>query len=137
MAPKPLSQIARELIDAREDYDKKQAIKVAAETHRDRLQGELLDRLRTEKLDGAPLDLGPGYGKITATSMKTIRGKVFDLKVAEGALKKIGGEKGFLETKPRQKAINDLVKTCIENKEPIPDGIEFTEQPYIRITRRK
>lgn len=134
---KSWAQLGRELLDAREDYEKKHRIKVDAEKKRDRLQEELIERLRKEKLDGIPIDLGPGYGKVQFTRMKTIRGKVFDVGAAVRALGARKETEGFMETKPRQKPINDLVKECLETGQPIPDGIEFTEQPYIRVTRRK
>lgn len=131
---KPIAQLGREVLDARKEYDVRHKAKVKAEKHRDQLEADLLERMKKEQ---PPDDLGPGYGKVKFTAMKTIRGKVFDKEAAKRAFEERGDVEGYLDISPRQKAINDLVKECIEHNQPIPDGIEHTEQPYIRVTKKK
>lgn len=131
---KPIAQLGREVMDARVDYENKHRIKVEAENHKNHLEGELIDRLRNEQ---PPDDLGEGYGKVKFTPMKTIRGKVFDIKAAKRYFEERDDLEGYFDTKPRSKAINDLVKECLETGQPIPDGIEWTEQPYVRVSRKK
>lgn len=128
---------ARKLLDRRRENDEAQ--KAAKETKEalDKQQTIVHDILEAQEMPTATLDLGPGYGRIQLGKRKTIYGRVIDIDTAIAALEGEGYGAEMVKSELRKGALNELIRTRLENGEDLPDGVDFSETRYVQVTRRK
>lgn len=128
---------ARKLVDRRKKNDEAQ--KKAAETKEalDKQQRVVHDLLESQEMPTVTLDLGPGYGRWQLGKRSTIYGRVIDVDTAIAALKEDGYGDEMVKSELRKGALNEMIRTKLENGEPLPDGVDYSETKYVQMTRRK
>lgn len=137
MASKRIDTLGRQILDAREDYEKKRKAKVKAEEKKADLERQLYDELTNQNLPSITVDLGGKHGRHSFVRRETIRARVIDKEVARAALAAEGMEEGYIDIELRKGPMNELIKTRLENKQALPDGLDFSETKFIQATKRK
>lgn len=132
-----LDTLARRVLAARDDYEKKRKAKVKAEEKKADAELALYEAMRAASQESSGvLDLGK-LGKWTFARRETKRARVIDRETAIAALKAEGKDDGYTVTEIRKAPLNELVKTLQENGEPLPDGIDFSVTRYVQATKKK
>lgn len=128
---------ARKLLDLRTASEKSAA---AAKKDKEKLveqERSFYEMLENQNVPTTTLDLGPGYGRVQFGRRKTIYSRVINIDAAVEALKAEGRSEEMIKTDLRKAPLNELVRDRLENGEPLPDGVDFSETRYIQVTRRK
>lgn len=129
--------------EARKLLDKRKADEEASKKHKEtkeRLEAQqriVHDLLEAQEMPTVTLDLGPGYGRVQLGKRSTIFGRVIDIDTAIAALEKEGYGEEMVKSELRKGALNEMIRTRLENGEPLPDGVDFSETRYVQVTRRK
>lgn len=128
--------LAVEVLEAREDYEEKRKAKVDAEKRKKELEARLNLRLRKEKTSPITLDLGDKWGKRQFATREKRFARVIDGETLAKSLAAEGLSEGYTKTEFQKGALNDLVRNRIESGEPLPDGVDWSETPYVQVTKR-
>lgn len=99
---------------------------------------ELYSDLKMSSLkSGGKIDLGPPYGEVRFTPRETLYSKVID----PDALMEYLEERAMLDeaTTPSfsRKRLNEIVSECVENKQNLPPGLDFSPSYGITVTVQK
>lgn len=135
--PSRLDTEARKLVDRRKANDTAQA--EAKRTKKALVEQEtaFYDLLEAENLPTATLDLGPEYGRMQFGRRSTIYSRVIDAETAIEALKAAGRGEEMIKNDLRKAPLNEMVRDLLENGQPLPAGIDYSETKYVQVTRRK
>lgn len=137
MAEELLETLARRVIDARADYDKKYKAKVKAEKEKKRVEAELNEAMKKAKLDGVTMPLGEGYGSVQFNREQKVNSSVFDEAAAIAYFESKGMGKGYVQAGVRKAPLNQLVRESLENGQELPPGVEPRVTKYVKVTKRK
>jgi hypothetical protein len=137
MAEELLETLARRVIDARADYDKKYKAKNKADEKKKRAEAEMNDAMAKAKLPGATLALGEGYGNVQFNREQKVNSSVFDEAAAVKFFEDQGLAAGYVDEKVRKKPLNQLVRESLENGQELPPGVEPRITKFVKVTRRK
>lgn len=81
-------------------------------------------------------DLKRVYGKVRVERRERRDARVYDLDaLAEWAQRT--GRMEFIKPAVRKRALNEHVRTAMETKQPLPDGVDFVTKRYVSITRKR
>lgn len=130
-----IDTLVRRVLEAREDYETKRKAKVKAEKRKHAVEADLHEELERQNMPGSKVEIDGE--RVGVARVSTIRGRIIDRDVAVKALTDEGKADGYTFTDLRKGAINDLVRECLESGEPIPEGLDFNETKFVRITRSK
>lgn len=127
---------ARKLVKARLADE---AARLAADKAHEKRKAQeqfVWDLLDAEGITTITLDLGEPHGKFQFGKRATTFGRIFDEEKAVAWMD--ATERGLELSKrvPRRAQVNELVRERIENKEPLPPGVDFYETQYVQLTRR-
>ena len=136
MAEELLETLARRVIDARADYDKKFKAKNKADEKKKRAEADLNDAMAKAKMPGTTLELGPGYGTVQFNREQKVNSSVFDEEAAIKYFEDKGLAAGYVDEKVRKKPLNQLVREALENGQELPPGVEPRVTKYVKVTRR-
>lgn len=137
MADTLLETRAREVIDARAEYDAAYKEKAKTEKVKKRVEAEFNEDLKKAKVEGCTLDLGTGYGKVQFNREQKVNSSVFDEAAAIAYFEEQGLSLGYVEGKVRRKPLNQLVREALENGQELPPGVEPRVTKYVKVTKRK
>lgn len=138
MSGERLDTEARKLLDRREDNDKAQAVArktKGAVVEQERVVFDLM-KLLNQKTSGT-LELGEGYGDVQLGRRETIRSRIIDHDRALEALEAAALVDEMVRADIRRAPLNELVRTCLETGQALPEGVDFTRTPFIQVTRKK
>jgi hypothetical protein len=124
-------------------YEKKQkhhALKAesdaASEDYRVAEQ-EILDVLEGLGIKTFTVEL-PGIGEVRFSRRKpTLYGRIVDPDVAYMALDQQGRADELFAPKVQASRLNELVRECLEQGMPLPEGVDFYERAGITVSRSK
>lgn len=130
--------LAIRAIKARAAHEKaKQAADKAERAHA-RAQAALWENLDDADETTVTIELGAPYGKVQFQKRSTIRARVpAELRsIAVASMEESGLAAALVSIEPHfnGKALNDTVRECLKNKQPIPDGVDWSETKYVTIS---
>lgn len=128
----------RRLMEAREERDiTEKAAKNAEKFYRE-VEAELYDELEDSPIKGSiKIDLGEPYGTVTFQPKETYYGRVLDTDQALDYLDARALADEFTKPKIVMARIHELVREKLEQRQPLPDGLDFYAKRYISISRPK
>lgn len=136
MADERLETLARRVLKAREDYEKKQKQKVKAEKAKAAAEADLADAMEKQKLPSMKIDLGGDDGVMEFGRRKKTLSSVFDKEAFIKWCKEHHHEAAYLGSEPRKAPLNALVKEYDENGQELPPGVEPRITKYVQVTAR-
>jgi hypothetical protein len=131
-----LAARVREFVRLRTVRDETKAAADAAKKEFDIYQAELFDEYSRSPLKGSiNIDIGDGqYVRITPRSTKY--GRILDYDKALAYFKKRHKEDEFVKQDFRMGRLHELVREHIEQKKPLPEGVDYYTKEYFTITVR-
>lgn len=97
----------------------------------DRYEHELWQDMAGDGMTGFKTDRA-GYTR-KATTYATVQ----DMEAFEDWLHARGLADEFLKSAPEKQRLNEIVRACIDNGEPLPDGVGYYNREYISIQESK
>lgn len=135
-----LDSRARELVDAKNDFERKALTAKTAEDRYRALERELWIDLQEEfgKVTTVTLDLGEGYGSIQLQRRETITASILNRAEAAEALLEEGLEEAVETDAPglRKRVVNQIVRNRLKAGQPLPKGLDFHPRRYIAVTKK-
>lgn len=135
----PLKARARELVDAKTDYEEKRIAFEQAKRDFRRIEADLWHYLDEELgVKTITLELGEPHGTIQLQRRETIKGRIIDPEKAVAALREAGLGEAVLKDVPqiRQKVLNDHVRAALKSKAKLPEGVDFIPTRGITVSKR-
>lgn len=86
---------------------------------------------------GVRVPLGEPWGTVTFSPRETFYGRILDDDLAAQWLEENALADEFLEEKFVGARLNEIVRTRIEQRQPLPPGFDFSPRRGVTITRRK
>jgi hypothetical protein len=127
----------RRLVELREKRDSTKLAAENAEKEYREYEAELWDELDDSPLKGTiKLDLGPPYGEVKFGPRETFYGRVLDKEAALDYFENRALMDEYTEPKIAMSRVNELVRECLEQKRPIPEGLDFYAKRYISISHK-
>jgi hypothetical protein len=136
MADERLETLARRVLEARADYEKKHKVKVSAEKAKAKAEAELADTMEKQKLPSIKIELGDPWGTQEFGRRKKTLSSVFDKEAFIKWCKENHHETAYLGSEPRKAPLNALVKEYDENGQELPPGVEPRITKYVQVTQR-
>lgn len=112
------------------------AIDKAKKEYREK-EAELYNALKEAGIRGRlEFDFGEDLGVAKFQRRTTTYGRVLDMETAVEALKAEGHEEIVNRETVREGRLNEFVRTQLEAKKPLPDGVDFYDREGISISRK-
>lgn len=127
----------RKLIDLRTKSEKADKVAKDAKAKLATQQRVVFDLLGAEGIKTTTIDLGGDYGEVSFGARRKIFARVFDLDKLIDALREEGREDEAIKHDVRKAPLNELVRERQETGEKLPEGLDFSDTPYVQITRKK
>lgn len=134
---KVLKSEARKLLKLRDTAKKADTEAKRAKDARNAQERVVSDLLEDQDVKTTTIDLGEPYGEWKVGRRKKIFSRVFDLDKLLEALRAEGREEEAIKHDVRKAPLNELVRERLETGEPLPDGLDFSETPYIQMSKSK
>lgn len=127
----------RRLVELREERDRDKKAAERSEKEYREYEADLFEELEDSPIKGTmKIDLGDDMGVISFQPKETYYGRVIDQNAALDYFEQRALTDEFTSPKIVMARINELVRGCIENGDPIPEGIDYYPKRYISITRK-
>jgi hypothetical protein len=130
-----LASRVRRLVELRNERD---TTKVAADNAKrafESYQAEFFEEYQRSPLKGSiKVDLAGDYGTVQIVPRETKYGRILDRDKAEAFFKASGQVNEFLKEDVRMGRLHELVREHLEQKKPLPDGIDFYTKQYFTVT---
>lgn len=124
----------RDFVDLRDEKDIANKRAKNLKDQYDALQAELWEAMEDAGLSSLKLELGDEV--ITFSQRTTLYGNVYDKEAAAEAFKDQGRFEEYTGIKFEAKRLNELVRTCLEQNQPLPEGVDFYDKRVISVTRK-
>lgn len=127
------SRVARlKELRARRDQTKSAADKAKKEF--EQYQAEFFEEYQRSPLKGSVnVDMGDDL-TTQITPVRTYFGRILDREAAEKYFADRAQTKEFVKEDFRMGRLHELVRECIEQKKPLPPGVDFYTKEYFRVT---
>jgi hypothetical protein len=129
--PKEISR----LVELRGESERAEAIFKAAKAAHDGQQELVWGALEDMGVSSIKIDLPDGR-QVGLTKRETIRSRIIDRETLIDALEQAGRTDEMVFTDIRKRQLNELIRECIEQGIPLPDGADFSSTKYITISGR-
>ena len=130
-----LRQLVAELVRLREERDKDSAKAKKSKDAFEVFQAELYERIQKSPVKGSrKVDIGGDKGLVQIVPRATKFGRVLDREAAEAYFAEQAKTKEYIKEDFRMGRLHELVRECIEQKKPLPPGIDFYTKEYFTIT---
>lgn len=133
-----LAAKARRLFELREvrDTDKQKAD--ASEKAYKEYEQEFFQAHDDSPIVGAfKVDLGGDIGVVSFSPRETYFGRLLDSDKAQDYFESRAMADEMFEPKVAKRRLNEFVRECLDNGQPLPDGVDFYAQRGITISRQK
>jgi hypothetical protein len=128
---------ARKLLKLRADNDKKQKAAKKSKVKLDAQQRVVYEMMEAEGQKTVTLELGGEYGTISLGRRKKTFARVLNIDELLASLRAEGREEETIKHDVRKAPLNELVKERLETGQPMPKGLDFSDTPYIQVTKKK
>ena len=133
-----LSEMLRRLMEAREKRDTTKTAAERAERQYRTLEAEVWEALEDSPIEGTiKIDLGPPYGLVSFLPRETYFGRVIDKEDALDYFEQRAMSEEMTEPKIAKARVNELVREHLEQKKPMPPGLDFYPKRYVSISRKQ
>lgn len=132
-----LRTAARKLLKLRDEAAKAKKAKDKADEALAAQQRLVYDLMEGEGLPSVTIDLGGKDGVVQLGRRTKVFSRVFNLDKLIEALKAEGRLEEAIKSDVRKAPLNELVRERLETGEPLPEGLDFSQTPYIQVTRKK
>lgn len=130
-----LASRVRRLVELRAEKDETDAAAKRAKKEFEQYQEYFYEELSKSPLKGSvKVDLGGDHGTVQITPMETYYGRVLDKDKALEYFNDRALTEEFLKTEISKARVNELVREHIEQKKPLPAGLDFYPKRYFRVT---
>lgn len=135
--PERLDTRVRKFISLREKKEKTAREANRADREFKEYQAQLFAELEDEGITTTTVDAGAKHGKVRLQVRRTRKARVIDMDRAIEDLTDRGLAEEILKPAPRQKQLNQLIRTLQEQGEELPAGVEPTTTEYISLTFKR
>lgn len=130
-----LASRVRRLVELRTRKDETEAAAKTAKEEFVEYQAQFYEEYEKSPLTGSiNVNIGGDFGTVQLVPRSTKSGRVLNYDKAVQYFRERGQLAEFTRNEIRKGRINDLVKECIEQKKPLPDGIDYYTKEYFTIT---
>jgi hypothetical protein len=130
-----LSAMLRSFYEKKDAHHRLKAESDAATNEYRAGEQDVLDRMDELGLKTLTVDL-PGIGSVRFTRRKpTVYGRVTDLDAAMDSFENSGRVDELFAPKVSPARLNEFVRECLEQGQPLPPGVDFYERPGITVSR--
>lgn len=130
-----LASRVRRLVELRADRDRTKIAADNAKRDFESYQAAFFEEYEQSPLKGSiKVDIGGDHGTVQIVPRRTQFGRVLDRDAAERYFKERAKDKEFIKEDFRMGRLHELVRECIEQKKPLPEGIDFYTKEYFTIS---
>ena len=136
---KDLDELGRRVAELRRLRALRDSTKKAAEDAKkefDIYQAELIDDYRRSPLKGSVTVEIEDDLEVQITPVRTHYARIIDRDAAEAHFRKMAQSKEYVKEDFRMGRLHELIRACIEQKKPLPEGLDFYTKEYFRITEK-
>jgi hypothetical protein len=127
----------RRLVELRDDRDEKKTAYDSAEEDYREYEAELYEWMKQSPIKGSRrIDLGEGMGVIVFTPRETYYGRILDKDKALKWFKERRMLPELTRSEIAKRKLNEIVRDRLESGSPMPDGVDFTANRGITISRK-
>lgn len=126
------SRVAR-LVELRRVNDQAQTAAKKAKKELDEYQAEFFEEYRKSPLTGS-IRVEVGDEVVQLVPRETKYGRVLDYDKARAYFKERNKDEEYIREEFRTGRLHELVREHIEQKKPLPDGIDFYTKEYFTVT---
>jgi uncharacterized membrane-anchored protein YhcB (DUF1043 family) len=135
LSAEELASRFRRLAELRTARDRAKIAADKAKNAFDRYQAELLDEYNRSPLKGSvTIDIGGDFGTVQSTPVKTHYARILDRDAAEKYFRERRQTDEYVKEDFRMGRLHELIREHIEQKKPLPPGIDFYTKEYFRLT---
>lgn len=128
---------ARKLLDRRTANDAQQKLAKQTKEKLDAQQRVVYEMLEESGQKTTTIELGGDYGTVSLGRRKKTFARVLNIDILLKALRAEGREEETIKHDVRKAPLNELVKERLETGQAMPDGLDFSDTPYVQVTRKK
>lgn len=130
-----LASRVRRLVELRAERDETKIAFDNAKREFEAYQAEFFDEYEKSPLKGSiKLDIGGEHGTVQVVPRETKYGRILDRDKALAYLNERALTEEFIKDDFRMGRLHELVREHIEQKKPLPDGIDYYTKQYFTIT---
>jgi len=130
-----LAEMLRTFYEKKDAHHRLKAEADAATNEYRAAEQDVLDRMDELGLKTLTVEL-PGVGSVRFTKRKpTIYGRITDLDAAMEAFSESGRADELFSPKVAASRLNEFVRECLEQGQPLPPGVDFYERPGVTVSR--
>jgi hypothetical protein len=135
LSDEELQSLARRLVVLRTAKDETKIAADNAKAEFEDFQRELFDRIDKSPVKGSrKVFLGDDLGTVKIVPRSTKYARILNRDDAEKYLRERKLDKEFLKDDFRMGRLHELIRECIEQKKPIPPGLDYYTKEYFTIT---
>lgn len=130
-----LASRVRRLVELRESRDQTKQTATDAKNEFEQYQAAFFEEYEKSPLKGSiKVDLGGDYGVVQIVPRTTKFGRILDREKAEAYFKERALSAEYIKEDFRMGRLHELVREHIEQKKPLPEGIDFYTKEYFTVT---
>jgi hypothetical protein len=130
-----LQSMARRLVELRNKRDQTKKAASDAKKEFEDFQADMLERVKKSPVKGSRnVELGDDMGEIRLTPKSTKYGRILNYDDALKYFEERNKDKEYVREEFRMARLHELVRECIEQKKPLPPGVDFYTKEYFQIT---
>jgi len=130
-----LSETLRNFYSKKEAHHRLKSESEAATNEYRAAEQDVLDKMDELGLKTLTVDLA-GLGNVRFTRRKpTIYGRITDPEAALEAFVESGRSEELFAPKVSASRLNEFVRECLEQGQPLPPGVDFYERPGVTVSR--
>jgi hypothetical protein len=134
--PDELAKRVRRFHELRADRDQTKIAADKAKKEFDSYQAEFFQDYQRSPLKGSVTVELEGLGDVQMTPVRTPYARVLDRQAVEKYFRDRNQDKEYVKEDFRMARLHELVRECIEQKKPLPPGLDFYTKEYFRMTMK-
>lgn len=128
----------RRLYELRQERDEAKTAATNAEKAYRVYEAELWDEVEESPFTGSfKLDLGAPYGEVGFQAKETMYGRLLDKEAARKFFERTGQLEAVTDSDFEMARIHEIVREHLDNKTPLPPGVDWKPKRYISISNQK
>ena len=130
-----LASRVRRLVELRAARDTTKIAADKAKKEFESYQAAFFEEYERSPLKGSiKVDIGGDFGTVQIVPRSTKYGRILDRDAAERFFKSQERSEEFMKEDVRMGRLHELVRECLEQDKPLPDGIDFYTKQYFTVS---